>query len=54
MNLTTADGRDVPAQVLRNYQLQSRRYLSQPVQLDAFEGFPKNIKDFWFSKVMLP
>lgn len=40
--------------ILRSYKLHANCYISKPVDFDQFIKVIKNVKDFWFSVVMLP
>jgi chemotaxis family two-component system response regulator Rcp1 len=42
------------ADILKSHELQANRFLTKPVQLDAFESLLKTIDDFWLTKAQLP
>jgi len=42
------------ADIVKSYQLQANCFLSQPVQLDAFDSLVRSINDFWLTKARLP
>jgi two-component system, chemotaxis family, response regulator Rcp1 len=48
--LTTSDAE---VDILKSYQLHANGYLTKPVQLEAFEGLVKSIREFW-TKVKTP